>query len=148
MVTRSITLCHQIVLQVRFFFPLVIFHLYSSETKWQIRLDGSFVLLSLRCPETFRISMPTWTLVHHKRNILVIQSHRWWLLLTIKSPVSVIRCPQLHVSVQPWGFVQKQTVGESFIHLFTCCLNTLFLKSLLLRLHQKCKEASNFFSPS
>lgn len=104
------------------FFPLVIIHHYSSGTEWQIRLDGSFVPSSSRCPKTFRISMPTYTPVHHKHNTLLIQSNGWWWLLTIK----------------------KFSSASNIIR----CLNTLYPKSLLLCLHEECQEASSnvFFS--
>lgn len=50
--------------------------------------------------------MPIWTPVHHRRNALLIRSNRWWLLLKIKSPVSVIRCPDLQLSAQTCDFAQ------------------------------------------
>lgn len=50
--------------------------------------------------ETFRISMRTWTLVRHIWDTLLIQSKRW-LLPRTTSPVSIIRCYELHLSSQP-----------------------------------------------
>lgn len=93
--------------------------------------------------------MPIWTPVHHRRNALLIRSNRWWLLLKIKSPASVIRCPDLQLSAQTCDFCtdwcrNKLSASQMIRH-----PNTRFPKSLLLCCASKTSRSvikNSFFS--